>query len=317
METPDSDNPTNRPASDPADGQSSMHWSKERLHADVARAVGGTLNLVRELSRISHELDPEMPTEWMIKRTQFFAYELQSELPEGLSERDRLSHLNKFFFELKRFKCLADTTSLQRPSDAFRVSRVLAARTGAPLVLSLLYAFLAEKIGVQLEFVDFNPAWFLRWTENGRSRYIDVARSGSILSSEELIEVLHSRYKMFPEVNEDSLFEPLTFERFLIAYLSDLKLTVAGVHGTHLTEPEKLLFLQNALMAYQPSNIQLFAERAVLHRKLGHYKNALTDLKRYFTFNEREKSLPELVKLHDDLVKMLERPKPGLDHTDH
>ncbi|RYZ76273.1 MAG: hypothetical protein EOP05_05510 [Proteobacteria bacterium] len=313
METPDG-GPDSGQHSNP---HSSMHWSQERLHADVARAVGGSLNLIREISRISHELDPEMPTEWMVKRTQFFAYELQSELPHGLSEREKLDHLNRFFFELKRFKCLADTTSLQRPSDAFRVSRVLAARKGAPLVLSLIYAFLAEKIGVQLEFVDFNPAWFLRWSENGRSRYIDVARAGATLSSEELIEVLHSRYRMFPDVNEDTLFEPLSFERLLVAYLNDLKLTVAGVKGAHLSEPEKLLFLQNALMAYQPSNIQLFAERAVIHRRLGHYKNALSDLKRYFTFNAREKAMPELIQLHDDLVKILERTKLGLDDLDH
>ncbi len=293
--------------STPAQPSSSMHWSQERLGADVHRAVGGCLNLVREVSRLSNELDPEMPTEWMIKRAQFFAYELESILPEELDERDRLAFLNRFFFHTKCFKCLTEMAHLSRPSDAFRMSRVLAARAGAPLVLALLYAFLAERIGITLEFVDFNPAWFLRWREGGRSRYIDVTRGGATLSSDELIEVLHSRFELSTELSttlsKQNLLEPLTFKHFLIAYISDLKSTLSGYDF----EPEKLLFLQNALIAYQPSNLQLLAERAAIYRKIGHFKSALADLKRYFAFHDRDKCTSDLIKLHDEIVTLLDR----------
>ncbi len=286
---------------------SSLHWSQERLHADVHRAVGGNLNLVREVSRLSHELDPEMPVDWMIKRTQFFAYELQALIVDSWSERDRLSYLNRFLFDVKCFKCLTELTHLHRPSDAFRMSRVLAARAGAPMMLALLYSFLAEKIGVRLEFVDFNPAWFLRWTENGRSRYIDVAKGGATLSSEELIELLQTRYKMSTEASNARLLDPLTFERFLVEYITDLKSTLSGFD----LEPEKLLYLQNALIAYQPSNLHLLAERAGFHRKLGNFKSALADLKRYFAFHDRDKCPSELIQLHNDLVALIDRkPSP-------
>lgn len=281
---------------------SSMHWSQERLSADVHRAVGGTLNLVREVSRLSHELDPEMPTEWMIKRTQFFAYELSACLPqECVTERDRLAYLNRFLFDTKCFKCITEMAHLSRPSDAFRMSRVLAARSGAPMVLALLYAFLAERIGIKLEFVDFNPAWFLKWNDDGRSRYIDVARMGATLSPDELIEVLHQRYSM----NASLDLEPLTFERFLVEYISDLKSTLKGFD----LEPEKLLFLQNALLAYQPSNLQFLSERAFIHRKLGNFRSAMTDLKRYFAFHDRDKSSPDLQRLHDELTALLDRTR--------
>jgi regulator of sirC expression with transglutaminase-like and TPR domain len=284
-----------------------MHWSQERLTADVHRAVGGCLNLVREVSRLSNELDPEMPTEWMIKRTQFFAYELTSVLPDELNERERLAFLNRFFFRTKYFKCLTETAHLTRPADAFRMSRVLAARAGAPMMLALLYAFLAERIGVTLEFVDSHPAWFLRWSDGGRSHYIDVTRGGTTLSSEELIDALHSRFEgrsdLSATVSKQTLLEPLTFDRFLVAYISDLKSTFS----VYDLEPEKLLFLQNALIAYQPSNLQLVAERAAIHRKLGHFKSALSDLKRYFAFHDRDKCPPELLKLHDEIVALLDR----------
>lgn len=284
----------------------SLHWSQERLHADVHRAVGGTLNLVREVSRLSYELDPEMPIDWMIKRTQFFAYELQALVDESWSERDRLSYLNRFLFDAKCFKCVNEIGHLNRPSDAFRMSRVLAARAGAPMMLALIYSFLAEKIGVRLEFVDFNPAWFLRWNENGRSRYIDVSKRGATLSNDELIDILQTRYKMSTEASTEGLLEPLTFERFLVEYIEDLKSTLSGYD----LEPEKLLYLQNALIAYQPSNLHLLAERAGFHRKLGNFKSALADLKRYFAFHDREKCSSELNQLHDELVALIDRTPP-------
>lgn len=308
-----------------------MHWSQERFHADVTRAVGGTLNLLRELSRVAQEFDASTPAEWLIKRTLFFAYELQSEIPKDLSERERLLFLNRFFFEQKRFQCQTgplgtlspsgelENTSSPDPSEEFRLSSVLTSRRGSPVVLSLLYAFLAERIGVALEFVDFRPAWFLRWKENGRSRYIDVSRGGATLSSDELIEVLHFRYQLEAKSKGDALFEPISFEKFIVAYLSDLKSTliknIGANFGTNKTAesaaPEKLLFLQNLLIAYQPSNIQRLAERALIYRRLGNFKSALQDLKRYFAFNDREKSSPELQRLHDDLVKLTELRSPN------
>lgn len=275
------------------------------------RAVGGTLNLVREVSRLSHGLDPEMPTEWMVKRTLFFAYELQALVADSLGERDRLAALNRFFFEAKNFKCLTEVAHLHRPSDAFRLSHVLAARAGSPILLALLYAFLAERIGLQLEFVDFNPTWFLKWNDQGRSRYIDVTRSGATLSNDELIEVLHTRYKLSTESSCEGLLETLTFETYLVEYITDLKSTLSGYDQ----RPEKLLFLQNALIAYQPSNLQLLPERALIHRKLGNFKSALADLKRYFAFHDREKSPAEFAKLHDELVALIDRrptPSPTL-----
>ncbi len=283
------------------------HWSQERLHADVHKAVGGSLNLVRELSRISQELEPSVPSEWLLKRALFYSYELNILVDEGMSERDRLARLNHFFFEEKKFRGLTDPVHLGDPSDPFRLSTVFSARQGSPIVVAVLYGFLAERIGVPLEFVDFKPACFLKWVDSGHCRYIDVGRGGATLASDEVIELLHSQYQL-TTVGLDQLLEPVSFEALLTTYLSQLKQAFAP-----RKEYEKTLFLQNALIAYQPSNLQLIAERAVLHRKLGHFKSALADLKRFFAFNDRDRAPAELVKLHDDLVTLLDRHRAGLD----
>lgn len=283
------------------------HWSQERLHADVHKAVGGSLNLIRELSRISQELEPSVQSEWLLKRALFYSYELNMLVDENMSERDRLAKVNHFFFQEKHFRSLIDPVHVGDPSDPFRLSSVFASRHGSPIVVAILYAFLAERIGVSLEFVDFKPACFLKWVDSGHCRYIDVSRGGATLASDEVIELLHSQYQ-FTSVGLDQLLETVTFERLLTTYLSQLKQAFAP-----RKEYEKTLFLQNALMAYQPSNLQLVAERAVLHRKLGHFKSALADLKRFFAFNDRDRAPADLVKLHDDLITLLDRHRAGLD----
>ncbi|MES2962503.1 MAG: hypothetical protein V4760_01345, partial [Bdellovibrionota bacterium] len=94
-----------------SESMETSHFSQERLHADVHKAVGGSLNLVRELSRISQELEPSVHSEWLLKRALFYSYELNMLVDDSMSERDRLATLNHFFFEEKRFKSLTALAS--------------------------------------------------------------------------------------------------------------------------------------------------------------------------------------------------------------
>lgn len=252
--------------------------------------------ILNEVSRISHHLEPETSVEWMIKRVQFFAYELQTFIGcRNLTPAEKISALNRFFFEEKKFRCV-----IEKSVDALRLNRVLASRTGMPLVLELLYACLAEGIGLNVEFVDLKPICFLKWRHDGQARYIDISRNGATLTNEELIETLHSRFRT-TSIPHTCVLEECTVEIFASDYVKSLK---EGFDAS--TEGETVLFLHNALITYQPSNLQLLGERALLHRRLGHFKSALADLKRYFAFHDRARASEELVKLHDELMELVE-----------
>jgi regulator of sirC expression with transglutaminase-like and TPR domain len=290
--------------------QQSAHWSADRLHADANKAAGGILNLIREFSRISHEFDSSLSAEWMSKRILFLTYELQSEIDPEFDDAERLLRLNRFFFEKKGFAFVADSSRLADPSEALRLAPVLTRRSGAPMVLALIYALLAERIGIDMEFVDLKPTCFMKWTDQGRSRYIDITRMGAPLSSDELIETLHTRFAMMSICNA-SVLETYSFESYLSDYVYTLKRALPAD-----SDPERLLFLQNTLVSYQPSNLQLIGERAVIHRRLGNFKSALSDLKRFFAFHDKLKAPPELVNLHDDLVQLLERHQVNIEVVD-
>lgn len=252
--------------------------------------------LLNEMSRVSHHLDPETPSEWMIKRVQFFAYELQTFIGGSrLTPAEKLSTLNRFFFEEKKFRCITE-----KNVDALRLNRVLTSRIGMPLVLELLYACLAEGIGLNVEFVDLQPICFLKWRHDGQARYIDISRNGATLTNEELIETLHSRFRM-TSIPPTCVLEECSIETFASDYVKSLK-----ENFDVATDGETVLYLHNTLISYQPSNLQLLGERALLNRRLGHLKSALADLKRYFAFHDRSRASEELVKLHDELMELVE-----------
>jgi regulator of sirC expression with transglutaminase-like and TPR domain len=274
----------------------SRHWTEDRLHADVQRAVGGILNLAREAARISEKLDPSISAEWIIKRLKFLSYELQPHCPMSANAQERLACLNKFLFEDKGFRSLSDIGVVASPSEALRLGSVLSERIGAPLALELVYSFLADSIGIALDFVDLKPTCFLRWRGDGRSRFIDLSRQGRMLSNDELIETLHSRFRM-TEFSNAGVLEAFTFENFIADYICALKCK-HDLEG----DAEKLLFLQDALIAYRPSDLHLVGERAILHRRLGNLKPALSDLKRYFAFHDRSRAPREFTALYDELL---------------
>lgn len=273
------------------------NWSSDRFGADIRRAVGGTLNLLREVCRISARLDTNASYERILKRTQFLAYEIQSITDLDTTEEERLQVLNRFFFEEKEFRCLPQTET--EPTTSYLLNHVLTRRAGSPIVLALLYAFLAEAIEIKLDFVDLDPTCFLRWNDCGRSRFIDITRKGRTLTNDELLETLQSRFK-FVSLSPDTLFETRSFENYVTDYVTALKKTIDPIH-----EPERMLFLQNTLIAYQPSELPLVGERAFLHRRLGNFKLALADLKRYFAFHDRARAPLDLVHLYDEMLRML------------
>ena len=281
----------------------SLHWSKDRLHADVQRAVGGALNLIRELSLVSFHFHPAVEAEWLVKRIKFLSYDLRS-LIKAENEAERLAVLNRFFFETCGFQCVSrDVGSVLsgERAGAFQLHRVLITRKGAPTVVALLYSYLAESIGVTLEFIDLKPSCFLKWSTDGKSRFIDMTRAGSIISKDELIASMHTRFSR-PEFSCTTLLDIYSFDSYLCDYLLNLRESLDVS-----VDPEHLLFLQNLLISYQPSNLHLVGERAVLHRRIGNFKSALADLKRYFAFNDKLNAPVELIRLNDELVQLLDR----------
>lgn len=281
----------------PSTNQMSVDSSSDQPKGRPSVDIVGILS---EVSHVCHQLEPSVPAEWMLKRVQFLAYELQTYFEAAAdagSESGRLKALNRFFFEEKKFRCIDTANS---PIDGLRLNRVLSSRLGVPMMLELIYAYLAEGIGLALEFVDLKPICFLKWRDGLQTHYIDLSRNGKTLTSDELIETLNSRLSS-NSVASAQVLEALSSANFTTEYLLALKKALGNS-----ADPQTLLYLQDTLVRLQPNNFQLIGDRALLHRRLGNLKSALADLKRYFAFHDKSRSSNELIKLHNDLIQHFE-----------
>lgn len=231
---------------------------------------------------------------------QFFGFDVQAIVPADRSARDKLTSLNRYFFDQKRFQALSDNGCVV---ERVTLQTVLAKRVGSPLAVSLLYAYLASKAGVELEFANVQPAGFLKFFEDGLWRFVDVTRNGRILESDELLESIQARMRG-RRLTDTELFETVPHDRILVDYLNTLKMAYRMGESA-----EPLLAIQNWLLQFQPSNVQALGERALLHRRLGHSKSALADLKRYFAFVERDGAPSDLRRAFDELSAMLSKSR--------
>lgn len=222
-------------------------------------------------------------------------YELTASLKSDFTTSQKFDLLNYFFFDLKEFAIPVEPL-FHDPLSLNLLNRVLNARVGSSKTLALIYRYLGEQIGLKFEFVDLQPNCFLKYVENGISKFVDLARHGKILSSDELIATLQSRAKTKAEVAD--LCETMSLDEFVINYLSILK--NAYQQRSNL---EPLLIVQNWLLEYQPANMMVIGERALLLNHLGHFKNSFADLKRYFSFADRNTAPLELVNLFDELSR--------------
>lgn len=174
--------------------------------------------------------------------------------------------------------------------EMLHLGQVIQSRCGAASPLAVLYHFLAERIDVELSFVDLRPTRFLRHqigaddidsNEPVRSVFIDLFRSGRSITSDDLFKIIGQKMQS----PRRGLLERHSFEDYLAQFIEDMRRT-----SEIASDINKNLFLLNTLIAYRPSQVTLLAQRALLHFECGNSKLALQDLKRYFSFHDIAKA---------------------------
>jgi regulator of sirC expression with transglutaminase-like and TPR domain len=288
----------------------------EMLRVSMQRAVGGVQTILREFSRISFEIDGKVQVDWMLKRVQFYAFELTAKVQnlsgfEAATIDKKIETLNRFFFHEKGFRIQTEENLSSWNNWLFQ--NTLADRAGAAEPIGILYATLAAKIGINLEVVSarkqastdpanlFHQSLIFKFLDDlGQARYLDIIQNGKLLRSEDILKLCHCTHEELA-----LLFESVSVESFIAAYVTNLKRLMRSSAA-----PERLLYLQNLLIAWRPSDLRLLVERAFLHRRLGQLSSAMADLKRYFTFHNRDEAPAEVVDLMTDVEKQLKAQLP-------
>jgi regulator of sirC expression with transglutaminase-like and TPR domain len=213
----------------------------------------------------------------IFRAVNFMTYELATQLRE-LNSDELLPTFNRFFFAQKNF----------RLGPSYFIHELVESREGCPILVALIYMYLGNCCEMKMNLVHWPMHTVIRWESSpGKFAYIDLEKNGQLLSAEEILALVCKHKKELL---------PLNTQESVLQYLAYLSL-----HFRNHSEPEKLHIVLNLILNIEPENTRYLAERAMLRRDLGHVKEALQDLKRYFAFTNSEATAPEIVSVFEEL----------------
>lgn len=227
---------------------------------------------------INAVLWPKENVENCFRQVQFLGYELMKKC-EGLNEAERWEALRRFIFEEKCFQLTSNRLTDVRAQDLL-IKNVLDDRICHPLPLVFVILHLAQFLDLPLALIQARHHFLLKWVRSGKTLYLDLYNQGRALNDQELIQVLN---------RSSSNLEVWSAKQLLTQYLE--MLTTAYQTAQNLPP---LHTVYNLLLQLDDSNINILGQRALLRQKLGFSREALGDLKRYFSFIERADAPTEL-----------------------
>lgn len=206
-------------------------------------------------------------------------------------ERDPLFSMNtlsQYLFDEQGFR--GNQEDYYDPRNSF-LDQVLDRRLGIPITLSVVYMEVGRRAGIPLVGVGM-PGHFLVRHQHVEELFLDAFYGGILLSEEEcaqrLRQVTRASIPWHPRY-----LEPVGTRQVLARMLRNLK-------AIYLQQDDALRALRTVewLLALQPHLPQGHRDRGLLHYQLGHYTQALEDLKDYLALapsNADTEAIRELV----------------------
>jgi regulator of sirC expression with transglutaminase-like and TPR domain len=233
---------------------------------------------------------PSENAEACFRQIHFLAFELTTAC-EGLCEKDRWSKLIEFFFETKKFHALSSSSWPNVTEKDLLMKHVLANCAGHAFPITLLFLHLSLAIALPIHLVEARQKFIVKFCYQGQTSYLDIAR-GRVLTETEIFQILQ---------NTTSNLETWDARGLYRQYLEELMKLFESQ-----AQSQMLHTIYNLYLHLDESNLPVLGRRALLRQRMGFIKEALTDLKRYFSFVERGHAPIEIQRAMVDLEAIAE-----------
>ncbi|MGZ3722327.1 MAG: transglutaminase family protein [Bdellovibrionales bacterium] len=257
--------------------ESRYTWEKLILELKLLRNedFGSLVPLCIGIQSVMWPKDNHEP---VLRGLQFMGFELLKSC-ENKSEAERWEILRTFVFDEKGFQLSAERPK-EISEDAVLMRSVLEDRIGHPLPVVFLLLHLAHFLDLPMALIQARHHFLLKWVRSGKTIYMDLYNEGRALSDQELITVLN---------RSSSNLEVWSSKQLMTQYLE--LLMQAFERSQNL---QQLHVVYDLLLQMDESNTMILGQRALLRHKLGFTREALSDLKRYFSFIEKSHAPSEL-----------------------
>lgn len=244
---------------------------------------------------IQSVLWPKDNLETSMRGVQFMGFELLKSC-EGKSEAERWEILRSFLFTERGFQ-LSSLRLAEVSENCLLMKTVLEERMGHPLPVVCLLLHLANYLDLPVALIQARHHFLLKWVRSGKTIYMDVLNDGRVLTDSELIAVLN---------RSSSNLEVWSAKQLITQYLE--LLTSSFERSQSLSQ---LHVVYNLLLHMDDTNTFVLGQRALLRQKLGFTREALADLKRYFSFVEKVHAPADLQQCWLELERAPQPPVRG------
>lgn len=277
------------------------------LHHVSSKSTLELLVWLESLSQIlSRKQDPPKINRNILFMAHEFKHSLQNEGGKKKSSNPslRLEKLSSYLFQKKGFRAFHQK-NISDEKDIL-LPYIMKNKMGDSRIISLIYKSLAEHLGLSLDLILLPKTCVLKLPLESSSFYVDICNEGEIFTSVDLLYKLNEIDELSDSLNNLYL-EPIQVQRLIYLLLERLKYFYASS-----TLCDKHLLILDLLIHQQIAKIQALGERALLLANMGFIQEALSDFKRYFSFNELDCSPSEIVRTFKGLLALEGKNKRNL-----
>jgi len=161
--------------------------------------------------------------------------------------------------------------------DNTDITRVMDRRTGIPVALGLIYAFVAKSLHIDLEGIDFPGHFIFRLQANGIRLLFDPFDRGRILAASDLREWIKRMAGPGAELRVD-YYRPLSYRGMLIRFFNNRKIRFVA-HEDY----DGALRIISVMRGIDQDEFRLLFDSGVVKAKIGDRDGAIKDLQDYLT----------------------------------
>lgn len=223
------------------------------------------------------------------------AARLRRRLPADAPQIRRLQMLNHFFFQEIGF---AGNLNHFHDSDNSYLHRVLQTRRGIPISLAVLYMEIAQQVGLGVQGISF-PGHFLMKLPVRSGEIVLDPLTGASLSLEDIEERLLPLFERAADPSRLSVaayLQPASPHDILVRMLRNLQAVFRENRAW-----EKLVDVQDRLLALLPDDATETRTRGLSHAKLGQRRPALRDLEAYLS---QRPDAPDAHTIRDQIARL-------------
>ena len=175
--------------------------------------------------------------------------------------------------------------------ERYYLHRVLENKIGSPLTLTLIYAIMAEQVGIDYEILALPSYYLIRVKGISEEVYIDPFDQGKFLGQEDFQKKFRSAMNR-NRILSTNLFERIGPQQLVARLLQQLKhiyiLKGNAVEALRAVEMLTVIF---------PESPELTRDRGVLYCEMEYFTQAMKDLKTYLKARPTADDVNEIKKL--------------------